>query len=309
MAQALPYTSNGVSSALLGATLGTLTVLCWASYNVAAVQGIKAGLQAVDLVLLRFGVAGLILAPALSLLRRRDGTAAGWPSIGRAVVLALLGGPIFGMLAVGGYAFAPLSHGMLFAPAAVFVVGTALAVIVNGERLSGRKVRGGAVVVAGLVVLSGAVSGGIAPGVWRGDLLFIAAGTMWAGFTVLMRRWSIDPLRGTLRVGAVSGLFAPIVYGAAILWGTPSGLAITPFSETLFQAVMQGVVGGVLSIAALMGAARLLGAATAALLPSFTPVVALGLAIPALGDWPSGQEVIGVAIAVVGLSIASARRI
>lgn len=293
------------SPAVLGAALGALTVLCWASFNVAAIHGLEAGLQPVDLMLLRFGTAGLILAPALILLRRRDGTWQNWPRAGHAVVLALLGGPLFGALAVGGYAFAPLSHGMVFAPAAVFVAGVGLAVVLNGERIGRARLAGGIVVLAGLVVLSGAASDGMLPGAWRGHALFIIAGTMWAAFTVLMRRWQIEPMRGTLLVGALSGLVAPVVFAAAILSGAPSGLAASPAAEILLQAMMQGIVGGVLSVAALLGAVRLLGAATASILPSFAPIAALALAIPVLGDWPSGSEILGVAIAITGLALAN----
>ncbi|MEM6422137.1 MAG: DMT family transporter [Pseudomonadota bacterium] len=293
--------------AALGVALGALAVLCWASFNVAAVHGLQAGLHPIDLTLLRFGTAGLVLAPALALLRRHDRTWNAWPSLERAVALALLGGPLFGALAVGGYAFAPLSHGMVFGPAAVFVVGLGLAFAVTGERVGSRKIAGGVVVLAGLVVLSKAAIGEVGAGAWHGDALFIAAGAMWAAFTVLMRLWSVEPLRGTLMVGVISSLLAPPVFGVAILWGATSGLATTPGTETLLQAAVQGLVGGVLSVVTLMGAVRLLGAATAALLPSFAPVAALGLAVPVLGDWPSGTEAAGVAIAVAGLVLANLR--
>ncbi|MEL6210843.1 MAG: EamA family transporter [Pseudomonadota bacterium] len=156
MTQQATTIGSPLPPAACGAALGVLTVLGWASYNVAAVHGIEAGLNAIDLTLLRFGTAGLILAPALLVLRWRDPCRGRWPGTGRALVLALLGGPLFGALAVGGYAFAPLSHGMVLAPAAVFVAGLALTVALNGERVASRRIAGGFVVVAGLTVLSGA---------------------------------------------------------------------------------------------------------------------------------------------------------
>ncbi|MEL6210842.1 MAG: EamA family transporter, partial [Pseudomonadota bacterium] len=115
-----------------------------------------------------------------------------------------------------------------------------------------------------------------------------------------MRRWQIDPVRGTVMVGALSGLLAPVVFGVATL----SGLASSSGAEILFQAVMQGGVGGVLPVATLMGVVRLLGAATAAILLSLAPVAALALAIPVLGDWPDPTEFLGVAIVIAGLALA-----
>ncbi|MEM7530117.1 MAG: DMT family transporter [Pseudomonadota bacterium] len=296
------------SPEIVGAGLAALTVLCWATFNVAAIHGLRAGLQPIDLTLLRFGTAGLVLAPVLVWMRRRDGGGRRWPSLHRTLCLAVLGGPLFGTLAVGGYAYAPLSHGMVVAPASVFLVGTVLAVTLNGEHVRTASLIGGGVVIAGLVVLAGPSTGDVAPGAWRGGVLFAAAGTLWAGFTVLMRRWCIDPIRGTLAVGTTAGLIAPAAFAVAALMGASTGLASASVPQIAIQALFQGLVGGVVSVFALMSAARLLGSAKAALLPSFAPIVALALAIPILGDWPSGFELIGVAIAAIGLAIASLRR-
>lgn len=308
MTDRLAFPRTHPSPTMLGAALGAVTVLCWASFNVAAVHGLRTGLHPIDLMLLRFGTAGLLLLPPLVWLWLGAGPSMGWPTLRQTVGLAMLSGPLFGMLAVSGYAYAPLSHGMVIAPAAVFAVGTALAVFVIGERVRPPQLAGGLVVMTGLVVLGDGVSGELRPGAWRGGLLFAAAGTMWAGFTVAMRRWSIDPLRGTLAVGATSGLMAPAVFGIASLMGLPSGFSTAPTDAIAIQAVLQGLVGGVLAVAALISAARLLGAATAALLPSFTPIVALALAVPSLGDWPTGAELLGVVIAAIGLGIAGRAR-
>ncbi|MEM9797155.1 MAG: DMT family transporter [Pseudomonadota bacterium] len=303
-----PVLSKGVvRPAALGPVLGALTVLCWASFNVAAIHGLAVGLHPIDLTLLRFGAAGLVLAPALVWLWRQDGSAARWPSIRQTLTLACLGGPLFGALAVGGYAHAPLSHGMVIAPAAVFAVGTIFAIVLNGEQVRPPQVFGGLVILAGLVTLSGLLSGDAQPGAWRGAVLFAAAGSMWAGFTALMRHWSVDPLRGTIAVGVTSGLVTPIVFIVVLWMGMPSGMSDTPMVEVAGQFVAQGLVGGVISVFALMSAARRLGAATAALLPSFAPAVALALAIPVLGQWPSHVEVVGVFVVTVGLGIATRR--
>lgn len=196
---------------------------------------------------------------------------------------------------------------MVFAPAAVFVVGTAFAAAVVGEPVRRHVLLGGLVILTGLAVLSGAWTGGLIPGSWKGALLFAAAGTVWAGFTVAMRYRSIDPLRGTLAVGRGSALLLPLAFAAALIAGASSGLTTTTLAVVAVHAVMQGLVGGVLSVVALTAAARHFDAATVALLPSFAPVAALALATPALGDRPDSAEAIGVGIAVVGLMVAARR--
>ena len=305
----------------VGLALGALTVLCWASFNVAAVHGIESGLTPLDLTLLRFGTAGLVLGAALALLRLRasaDATrhATGvatdnashplptLPNPRRALVLAVLGGPLFGVVSVGGYLYAPLSHGMVFAPAAVFAGGTALAVILNGERVRAGHWVGGGIAVLGLGILAGVDVATLGAQTLLGDALFVAAGLMWALFTALQRCWNIHPIGGVLAIGTASGLLAPLVFGVGLLFGFPSGLAGAGAGEIALQALMQGFVGGVVSIAALIAAARLLGTATAALLPSFTPALALVIAIPALGDVPGTNEIAGTLDAVAGLTLA-----
>ena len=59
--------------------------------------------------------------------------------IHRLVVLAVLGGPLFGLIAVAGHQFAPLSYGLLFAPVAVFVSGTLLGMLALKEKVAAQR--------------------------------------------------------------------------------------------------------------------------------------------------------------------------
>lgn len=106
---------------------------------------------------------------------------------------------------VGGYAFAPLSHGALIQPGTVTVAGMALAWWVLGDRPAAARRLGVAVIVAGLAIVAGPGlfgGGALTP---LGDAMFLAAGLMWAGFTVLSRRWGVAPLEGTVLVCVLSG--------------------------------------------------------------------------------------------------------
>lgn len=282
---------------MTGTLLGALTVLCWSSYNVAAKQGIEAGLSPQALTFLRFAVPGLLVLPLLVGLHLR-GKAVGIP-IGRLAVLLALGGPMFGLFAVSGYVHAPLSHGLLFAPVAVFISGGILGRFLLQEPATTNRVIGAVTMFVGLAALVGFDLGSLGPTWARGALLFVLAGAMWGAYTVLLRLWQIPMIEGTLTVAS----------GAAIL-AVP--LLLAPASETLMtaapsvlllQVVMQGGVGGILSVFALIGAVRALPVHVAALLPVFTPAVAVGITGTIFGTTPTAAEIAGLLIIAAGFML------
>ncbi|MEM9432228.1 MAG: hypothetical protein AAGA32_22630 [Pseudomonadota bacterium] len=142
-----------MTSPLSGAAFGALTVLCWAGFNVAAKAGIDAGLSPAALSFLRFLTPGLAAVPIVIWMRHRS-LGPRLP-LSRLLVLALLGGPVFGLIAVAGYQFALLSNGLLIAPVAVYATGTARGVALLQERVSGLRSLGGGVMIGGLALLVG----------------------------------------------------------------------------------------------------------------------------------------------------------
>jgi drug/metabolite transporter (DMT)-like permease len=280
------------------AIYGALTVMFWAAYNVAAKEGIDEGFLPADLSLLRFGTGGLVFIPLLLIRRFR----AKLPPLRHALALMALGGPLFAVLASSGYQYTPLSHGLLFAPAAAFIGGAVLGVVWLGEKVGRRHWLGGAVMLSGLVVLSGFDAATLGPDALFGDLLFVLTGSTWSVFTALMRKWRVDALSGTVAVGALSFLAVwPVNWalgsGPAILEMPPASLAV--------QAVMQGLVGGVGSFFAYFAAVQALGAARASLLPALVPGTALLVSAVALGTEPRPAELAGIALATLGLYLAA----
>lgn len=284
---------------LRGLTLGALTVLCWSSYNVAAKHGIDTGFSPEALAFLRFAIPGVISLPLLAAFTLA-GKPLGIPLV-RLLVLVLLGGPLFGLMAVSGYVHAPLSHGLLFAPIAVFVTGTLLGRVLLKERTEASRLIGAGVMFLGLALLVGFEVGDLGASWARGVALFTLAGAMWGGYTVLLRYWRIPMIEGTLAVAAGSALTALPVLGVSafedLLAASPSGLAV--------QSVMQGLVGGIVSVVTLIGAVRLLSARIVSLLPVFTPVIALGIAGALFGTVPSVAEIIGVVTIAAGFVLSA----
>ena len=273
-----------------GAVLGAVTILCWAAYNVAAKAGIDADLSPAALTLLRYVTPGLVALPLWWFLRRRDHQ--NTLPLARLVVLALFGGPLFGVVAVSGYQYAPLSHGLLFAPVAVFVSGSLCGAILMKEELTATRYLGATIMFVGLAILVGLEPHGITRHWPLGIAFFILAGVMWGVYTVLLRYWRVPLLAGTAAIASLSAISSLFFVGPYAF----ASLAQADVQALIFQTLMQGIVGGMLSVAALVAALRHLTAQTAAMLPTFTPAVAMLMAWLFLGTRPATLEVLGAVI-------------
>jgi drug/metabolite transporter (DMT)-like permease len=287
------------SSLMRGLLLGLLAASIGALYTVFARWGIARGMDAADMTLLRFGVAGLVTLPVLGLALKRDarGLLARWRSW---LAVALLAGPLFGLLMFTALQWAPAAHAAVFPFTAMSVMGTLMSAAFLRDRLTLRKAGGIAVVVVGLVVLSGLDIRSLTGRALLGDALFIAAGTLWAGFGIVMRRQRIDPLLAT----AVISFFALVNYVPIYLatMGIHRLLAVAPL-VLWTEVIVQGLIAGAGTLYTYSKMVALLGPARAAVFPALAPGIAAVLAWPVLGHVPTGTEAAGLLIAVTGLLI------
>ncbi|WP_180970647.1 DMT family transporter [Burkholderia sp. WAC0059] len=191
-----------------GLAFGLLATLIWGGFLVVSRYGIGAGLHATDLAFLRYLTAGLILLPWLLGHSPHRLAGVGW---GKGMCLALLAGPLFIVVSASGYRYAPLAHAAVIQLGMLTLVSILLAAVMVGERPGARRLIGLGVVVAGLAVTAGP---GLLRGsstAWIGDLLFALAGSMWALFSVLQRRWGIAPLAATAVVSVLSAaVYTPL---------------------------------------------------------------------------------------------------
>ncbi len=283
--------------------LGILIGLCAASigalYTVFARQGLAQGLAPWDLTFLRFAVAGLITLPILAV-----GLSTQWQTLRQQwriwLAVSVLAGPLFGMLMFGALHSAPASHAAVFPFTAMSVMGMVMAALFLGDRITVRRLVGVVIVICGLVVLAGLSSESLHGRAVVGDLLFIAAGTMWAGFGILLRKHKLNPVLAT----AVISFAALVTYVPLylILTGARS-LQAASLHTVLTQVLVQGVIAGGGTLYTYGKMVSLLGPARAAIFPALAPGIAALMAWPVLGHLPSGSELTGLTLAIVGLII------
>ncbi|MEK7456341.1 MAG: DMT family transporter [Pseudomonadota bacterium] len=278
-----------------GIVFGLVASLIWGGYIAVTHQGMSAGLTSWDLAFLRFAVAGIVLLPWW--LSHAPLTLAGI-GLMRGIVLALLAGPLFVLVGASGFLFAPLAHSAVIQLGMVTLMGILLARIFNAERQTGRRALGTAFIVAGLAVTAGPSLLLASSQAWKGDMLFALAGTMWAIFTVLQRRWKVDALAATATVSVVSALIYVPLY---LFWkGGGRLLEVSPLL-LLQQAVMLGVLAGGVALFAFGRAVQLLGAARASIFPALAPAVAILLGIPLSGTVPTPWQLAGLVTLSIGL--------
>ncbi|RAH97733.1 hypothetical protein DLJ53_28225 [Acuticoccus sediminis] len=286
---------QALSDTQLGLVLGLVTVCIWGAYLAMNRFGTASGLTMADLTLLRFGPAMLILGPWL--LRHDPANLAGigWP---RGILFALILGPSFMYLAVGGYYFSPLAHGAVFQPSGLIISGLVLGTVILGETIRPTQIIGLVVIISGLALVAGPNLFRGGNHAWLGDLLFFTAGSSWGLFTALAKRWAVQPLAATAVISVLSGVvFVPFF----LLTDTFDRILALPLPSLVSQVLVQGVLSGLIATITFTRTAQLIGAGRASAFPALVPGIAILIGVPITGEWPTTMQVVGIAVVVVGL--------
>ncbi len=284
-----------------GAAYGLAAVSIWASWSVITRLAVTTNLDASDVAALRFGVAGLALAPVI--VRRglaRDRL--GW--VGLAVLVAGLGAP-YALIAAGGLRFAPASDQGALNPGCMPLFVALIATMLFRERLSTTRKSGLTLILAGAVVIVGWHAAAWNTG-WSGsrsfgDALFLLAAFLTACGTVVVRQAELDPLHATALVSTGS----LIIYLPIYLAWHGSRLAQIPLGELAVQALFQGVVVTIIALVLYGRAIVILGASGASAFGALVPALSALLAIPLLGEWPSETDWAGILLISAGVYLAN----
>jgi drug/metabolite transporter (DMT)-like permease len=282
------------SATALGILCGTGAALCWALGFVAARHGINVGLSPLVIALHRYVWPGLALLSFFAADRFGDLGGIGWR---RGFALALFGGLPLALLSYIGYLFVPLGHGGVIQPSCAALGGLVLARLVLQEPLPARRVAGALAIVLGLVVIGAEALRTMGLHAVGGDLLFVAAGSFFAVFGMLVRMWRIKATRAAAITSVLS------LAGLPILLFTFDNVLAAGFLENLLQAVVQGVLAGAGATYLFTRAVVLLGASRAVLFPSLVPPFTLLVGYLALGEVPSMSQLAGLAIVLVGFRL------
>jgi drug/metabolite transporter (DMT)-like permease len=285
----------------LGAAAALATALLWAAGLVATRFGVTGALSLWDVIFLRLAMPALLLLPILlRFLQTPANASAGQNRRFWYAVMIVGAGLPFMLIGSGGMVFAPAAHAGALMPGSMPLFAALFAVLLLGESFNAQRRLGTLLMLLGAIAVGGwqAIEG--TSDTWRGDLMFVCAGAMWACYTIGLKKTGIGPWQAAALVYVASLVVYTPIY---LLW-LNSRLLVAPVFEIGVQ-VAQSVGSGLLSMAAYSFAVRRLGAAPAAAFGALTPALTALLAIPLLGEWPETVTWIGIVAVSLGVALAN----
>jgi drug/metabolite transporter (DMT)-like permease len=277
-----------------GVLCGAGSAFCWALGFVAARHGVLVGISPLVLALHRFVWPGLVLLPFAAASGLRDLGGLGWR---RGMTITAFGGLPLALWSYFGYVFVPLGHGAIVQPSCAALGGLLLARLVLKEFLPPRRIAGALIMLAGLGVIGAEALRTMGTEGLVGDLLFVAAGSSFAMFGMLLRLWHIPAMRAVIVTSVLS------LVGLPLLPMSFDNFLTAGLFENLLQAVVQGVFAGALAVYLFTRAVVLLGAGRAALFPALVPPFTLLIGAVTVGEVPSLWQLVGLAIVIVGFRL------
>ena len=184
------------------------------------------------------------------------------------------------LLGVWGLSIAPASHFGVIVPSCMLCFSTLGGWWILGDKPGFKRRLGlGAILIGvALVGWEGLQAG--APGSWRGDLVFVFGGFMWASYTIASRVWQVSALQATILVSVISmALYMPFYLISGV-----GNMAAASMTEVLAQGVFQGVLASIVGLLAFTRSVVILGAGKGATFGVLVPPIALILGIPVLGE-------------------------
>jgi drug/metabolite transporter (DMT)-like permease len=276
-----------------GALCGLAAVCIWAGFIVVSRLGVKTSLTPWDVVAIRFSVAGFLLLPYLL----RQGLAfdrLGWTGV--AAIIMGCGAPMVLLVNVG-LLFAPAAHGGALFPGVMPLMVAILAAAILKEAFTPQKTVGLALIVTGAIGIVWITGGALGTRQNIGHGLFLAAGLVWACYTVAMRRARLDGLHAA----AIAGVGSLVLYLPAYTLVAGTSVFKAPPFDIALQAIVQGILTAIVALLLYGRMVRLLGATAGAAFVALTPAMTAIIGIPILGEWPSAIDCLAIAMISIGV--------
>lgn len=287
------------SSSRLSAYAATLALVLLASSAPAVTRlSLTQSLGAVDLVLLRCGIAGLLFLPFLL---------SHWSRLPRRLVLvgmglAFLHGWGMHLTAIAGLQFAPAGHASALGPGLVPVWVMLWRKLLHRASPDKPQALGLSLIALGALVLVGYSSWAIFQSqMFIGDLLFMLSSCLAAAYLVYVQQHAVNPMQATALVAVYSGVVGLVLL---VAWPVPSAIWTAPVAEVLLQAAFQGVGLGGLAVLFASYATLRLGSQRLAVFMAAIPILSLFFGRAVAGDGIHPYEATAAILVSTGIAIA-----
>ena len=281
-----------VPSASRAGWLAVIATICiWTGFILVSRAGGKGVLTGWDVAALRFGVGALIAVFFLPRVKL--------PPLKVIALFSLFGGIGYAVTVYSAFRLAPAAHASVLMPGALPFETAVIAwlwlkqVPSRPQRIALGLVFAGIVLTAADTLSHGAQITGLQ---LVGDALFLCGSSAWATFTLLLRRYPVQPLAATV----ATTLGSALVYLPLWWLFLPSTLDQAPLAEIAMQAVYQGVLVVFVAMLLYTQAVRHLGPQTVALLMAVVPGLSALAAVPLLNEPLSWLALAGLGAVTLG---------
>ena len=301
----------------VGMWSAVITVIIWTAFIVfarASADPARGGvLNAFDIMYARVWAASLILLPWGWWLVRKArqtqpdaGSFFGLSplSLRQTVITGFFGGFLYALLAYSGFVYAPAAHASVLMPGSLPLWTALLAIPLLGDHITPTRALGLALIVGGDLLVGGssllhALDGS---GIWRGDVLFIAASITWSIYSVLVRRFALQAVHATIAI-TVFGFFAFVPAYTLLVWlqWVPGKVFQAPFSAIGAQMLMQGVGSVVISGITFTRMIQYFGPVRSTMITALVPGLSAFSAAVLLGEPVAWNLVLGLALVTAGI--------
>ena len=279
---------------LVGVAALTAVVVLWSSFALSTRALDGAGLTMADAAIVRFAVPAVVLSPWIPRTLRTLRTER--PTVLALVLLAGL--PHFLLFAWGAHLTSAALTGLLV-PGTVPLFVTLLLFLRVRRTVSRRRLLALAAIVAGVAASALFTGGPTGPG---GIAVLLAAGLVWAAYTLGVARTRLDPL-GVIVIVSVTSVASALLL--AVTGVLPSALLAgsADLSTVGSYALVQGVGTGLLSTACYVIAVKNLGSSLPAAAGALSPVLTAVVAVPLLGETLGLGLGVALALIVTGVAV------
>ncbi len=283
----------------MGLSAAIVVVFIWSGWLVISKVGVESKLTIYDIAALRYGISAIIAFPIVLYLKPWKDT-----PIHRIIVLAVLAGIPYVLLAYAGFTYAPAAHGGVFLNGALPAMTLALAWIRFKERPRLQQIIGTVLIIIGALMAAIEASDAAASEAWIGDLLFLTAGLSFSGYLIINRLWNVTIPLVLLSLSVVSGfIYIPVWYIFL-----PSALVEAAHSQILLQAAYQGLLPNLVGLGLISIAVRHAGASATAAIISAVPGLGAILGLVLLGEILGPMTWLGIFIVTIGILFTTIRR-
>ncbi|HMS26731.1 MAG TPA: DMT family transporter [Burkholderiaceae bacterium] len=294
-----------------GILAAVVTILIWSSFIVIARASVKGSLTPLDVVFMRYlGAAAVLLPWGWWLVRsQKIRSPNAWLGLSPygfklTALIGSIGGVGYAMLAYSGFAYAPAAHASVLLPGTLPLSTALVAMWLLKDRITPTRAIGLALILCGDLLVGGssllqAFDGGQT---WRGDVLFLAASTSWAFYSVLARKNALDAVKATIALTVFTSITYVPVYALLVGFGAiNSHLSTTPWGEMLFQAVFQGMGSVVISGISFTKMIQHFGPIRSTMLTALVPGLSALGAVFFLGEPLHATLILGLVSVTVGI--------